>query len=152
MNAPPPHAPPPHASLPGLVARIAPRSPAETAVGQRIDRELPALLARLVATPAGQAAARLVARDPERWVLLLGDARFVRRCTPDELPDGESIAVAYRSAALAVLHQERRLATATRCQRWRRLSDRRIQIVAILPEWSDATDVILAPAPVEVAR
>lgn len=133
--------------------RLVARAVATTALGLQIDEELPGLLARALGTTAGQAAARLVARDPARWVLLVGDAHLVRRCTPDALPDeGEAAVVAYREGAVALLHQERRLATARRVSWWRPAGPRRLQLVAITRQWADASDAILDDARPEVPR
>lgn len=138
---------------PVVTLRLVARAVATTELGRRIDAELPGLLDRVLATAAGQATARLVVRDPVRWVFLVGDVRYVRRCTPDELPhEGVAAVVAYREGAVALLHHERRLAMARRVSWWRQAGPRRLQIVAITDQWSDASDAIIEDIRPEASR
>lgn len=126
---------------------ILPRPAAETAVGRLAERELPRLIERVMATPGAQAAARLVARDPARWVLLVGPARYLRRAS-NEAIEGEGGAVAYRAGVVSLLHQERRLATAIHVTRWPNagVGHGRIQLVAITGDWSLAVDAVVGGA------
>lgn len=124
------------------------RPAAETVVGRLAERELPGLVERVMATGGAQAAARLVARDPARWVLLIGPARLVRRATHETDATGEIGGVAYRSGAVALLHQERRLVAAHTVTHWPHadVGNGRIQLVAITGDWALAVDAVVGGA------
>jgi len=106
-----------------------------------------AVLAELNTSASFLAAARIVARAPETFVLVGGDAAHVRPYTREVLPDGAVGVALYRTAVAAELTR-RGLPRCAMQVHWWRLSVGRAQLLLAHPSVVLVTDVRREPAPV----
>lgn len=105
-----------------------------------------AVLAELNTSPSFLAASRIVARAPETFVLVGGDAALVRPYTRETLPDGAVGVALYRVAVAAELTR-RSLPRCAMQVHWWRLAVGRVQLVLAHPSVFLVTDVRREPVP-----